>query len=141
MLEPARYVELSLPVVLRKLPAAEVAAPPEVARVLERVQPDDAEVGRRWPGVITSLTSHGAFVHGEPPPLLARVLLIFVLPGHGHVQAIGWTLWRRTADARVKSDGGAVVVPRGFGVIFEWLPEGARAAIDGMMRGEPAPDG
>ncbi|MEK6607887.1 MAG: hypothetical protein AABZ30_09525 [Myxococcota bacterium] len=136
ILQPAAYVELHLPVLIEKLGAARLSiVPPALAGLIQRALPHPDGIGERWPGLFEHLAVHGAFIRGDPPPLLSRVLLSFRLPACGDVRAVGWTLWRRTADAEIAADGGALPAPRGFGVVFESLPEEARHVIEAMLRG------
>lgn len=116
-----------------------IAMPPmrlheNLARVYDRVHPAQDRVGQRLQCVLRDLSTNGAFLAGEPVPLLTRVACSFDLEGYGHVETIGWTLWRRSDDCEVpRADGSMTPLPRGFGVLFEAIPLDARLAIHKLV--------
>ena len=81
---PRLYFDL--PVSYEVLPAHMIQLPPELARVFQRVTPSEEGLGRKVEGRLRDLSSTGAFVSGNPPPLLTRVGLIFGIQiGRAHV--------------------------------------------------------
>jgi len=103
---------------------------PSLAAVFERVEGPSANDGERMPGVVRDLSSNGAFIAGNPLPLLSRVGFRFPLTGFGTVDVVAWVLWRRTGDCIIPTaDGSELELPKGFGVLFEAIPLDARAAI------------
>ena len=124
---PRLYFDL--PVSYEVLPAHQVALPPELARVFQRVVPSEEGLGRKIEGRLRDLSSTGAFIAGPPPPLLTRVGLVFGIPGLARVEAIGWILWRRTEDVEINGKN----LPAGFGVLFEYLAPEARLHVDRLV--------
>jgi hypothetical protein len=130
----ALRVQLSQPAVVMAIGQPDVALHPNLAKVYDRVRAADHRVGEKLPGILRDLSTNGAFVAGEPLPLLSRVVVTFELDGHGAVEALGWVLWRRTADCELpREDGSAVRLPRGFGVLFESIPLDARLVIHRLV--------
>jgi hypothetical protein len=126
----ALRIQLVQPAVLYGVGQPDVALHPNLANVYERVQSARDHVGERLPGIIRDLSTNGAFVAGESLPLLSRVALSFDLTGYGTVEALGWVLWRRTADCQIpRPDGQMLDLPRGFGLLFESIALDARLAI------------
>jgi hypothetical protein len=108
----------------------EIDIPEPLARVYERVPAATEFIGSHLPGVVRDLSTNGAFVAGEPLPLLSRVAFSFEFEAFGAIEAIGWVLWRRTEDCGlVRPDGKTTLLPSGFGVLFEAIPLDARLAI------------
>lgn len=104
--------------------------PPGLADVYERVRAVDSEVGKRMQLDIRDVSMNGAFVEGEPLPLLSRVAMVFEVPEFRKVEAVGWVMWRRTAACTLTTDDGRTVeLGAGFGVLFEWLSLEARLEI------------
>src|SRR5436309_235173 len=64
--------------------------PPELKAVYERINADSTELGRRFAGTLRDLSVNGAFVEGDPLPLMSRVALVFDIPAFRKVEAIGW---------------------------------------------------
>ncbi len=124
---PRLYFDI--PIEYEVLPAHEVNLPPDLARVFQRVHPNEEGVGKRQLGKMRDLSSTGSFISAPPPPLLARVGLIFGIPGFSKVEAIGWVLWRRTESVTLDD----VELPLGFGVLFEYLSPQARLHIDRLV--------
>jgi hypothetical protein len=109
---------------------------PNLAKVYQRVSSDKQRLGERLPTMVRDLSTNGAFLSGEPMPLLSRVACSFNLEGFGQIEAVGWTLWRRIEDCEVpKSDGSMFALPKGFGVLFEAIPLDARIAIHKLVAG------
>lgn len=126
---------MSLPALIESIGQPEVALHPTVQAVYKRVDADRASVGRSGPGIVRDLSTNGAFVAGEPLPLLSRVRIGFELPHYGTVDAIGWVLWVRTKDCEIADALGEVVaLPRGIGVLFESLAIEARVHIAKLAR-------
>ena len=44
--------------------------------------------GEKFPGVVRDLSTNGAFISGEPLPLLSRVAFTFPLEGFGQVEVL-----------------------------------------------------
>jgi hypothetical protein len=126
----ARRIVVNVPAVVESIGQPAVALHPNLAAVYRRVDAATEGIGSRFPGVVRDLSTNGAFIAGDPLPLLSRVTVRFDLEGFGNVDAIGWVLWRRTDDCEVPGgDGKPVFLPRGIGVLFEAVPLDARAAI------------
>lgn len=102
---------------------------PNLARVFRRVDADRSSIGTKFPAVVRDLSTNGAFVAGQPLPLLSRVAIKFDVKGVGTIDAIGWVLWQRMDDCEVPSAKGTAALPKGFGVLFEAIPMETRAAI------------
>lgn len=131
----AQRIFLNAPVTIEVIRQPEVSLPDALARVYERVRSVDAMVGERFPGVLRDLSTNGAFITGQPLPLLSRVALTFPLEGYGQVDAIGWVLWRRSDDCEITgADGAPVPLSKGFGVLFEAIPLDARLHIHELVR-------
>jgi hypothetical protein len=130
----ALRIQVSQPTVLHALGQPEVALHPNLVAVYERVRAARERVGERLPGIVRDLSTNGAFIASEPLPLLSRVALGFEIDGHGPVEALGWVMWRRTADCEIpRADGTMAALPRGFGVLFESIPLDARLAIHRLV--------
>jgi hypothetical protein len=113
-----------------KLVEINQALHPALEKVYERVRADPTDVGKRFVGTVRDLSVNGAFVEGEPLPLLSRVAIVIEVPSFGHVEAVGWVLWRRSAPCTItRASGAPLTLGAGFGVIFEWLPLEARVEI------------
>lgn len=103
---------------------------PKLAAVYERVHADPTGVGHRVQARVRDISVNGAFIAGEPLPLLSRVALIIEVPDFRHVEAVGWVLWRRTAPCTLNaSNGTPVELEAGFGIIFEWASLESRLEI------------
>ena len=126
----ARRIVVNAPAVVESIGQPNVDLHPNLAQVYSRITADTGSVGKRFPGVIRDLSTNGAFIAGEPLPLLSRVAVRFDLDGAGAVDTIGWVLWRRDADCEVPSGSGDLLpLPRGIGILFEAIPLEARNAI------------
>jgi hypothetical protein len=131
----ARRVLLNVPTLIKPLPPTE-GPPAGVGEVYERVMPNAQLVGRSFPAVVRDISVNGAFIAGEPLPLLTRVSFSFPLEGYGEIEALGWSLWRREQDYEVPDPMGiTLVLPKGFGVLFEAIPLDARIAIHKFVNG------
>lgn len=127
-MNPRLYFDM--PITYEVLSANTINMPPELSRVFQRVHPSEEGSGKKTEGRLRDLSSTGAFITGNPPPLLARIGLIFGIPGFSRVEAIGWVLWRRTEDVTIEGKE----LPAGFGVLFEYLQPEARLHIDRLVR-------
>jgi hypothetical protein len=131
----ARRFVVNVPAVCESIGQPVVKLHPNLARVYQRVEASGAKVGQRFPAVVRDLSTNGAFVTGEALPLLTRVAIHFELKNIGSVDAIGWVLWRRDADCEIPGpDGTMVLLPRGFGILFEAIPLETRQAIALLAR-------
>ena len=131
----ARRVAVSLPALIEAIGQPDVALQPTVQAVYQRVEADRAAVGHTGPGIVRDLSTNGAFIAGEPLPLLSRVRVGFELPHFGAVEAIGWVLWVRTKDCEIADAlGDPVPLPRGIGILFESLAIEARVHIAKLAR-------
>lgn len=102
----------------------------ELANVYERVNADRTDQGKRFQATLRDLSVNGAFLEGEPLPLLSRVALVIEIPSFKHVEAVGWVLWRRTGACTIRRPNGApVTLGAGFGVVFEWISLESRLEI------------
>lgn len=106
---------------------------PTLAAVFRRVDADTSAIGAKYPAIVRDLSTNGAFVTGEPLPLLSRVAMKFDVRGIGNVDAIGWVLWQRTEDCELPGPDGSLL-PRGFGVLFEAIPMETRNAIAQLVQ-------
>jgi hypothetical protein len=130
----ASRVLVDVPIVIESIGQPALKLHPNLEKIYERVAATEERKGDRVIGAVRDLSTNGCFIAGEPLPLLSRVALRFKLEGHGNVEAIGWTLWRRSADCEIPRDDGAPsVLPQGFGVLFEAIPLDARLAIHKMV--------
>ncbi|HEX4459661.1 MAG TPA: PilZ domain-containing protein [Polyangia bacterium] len=123
-------IEVAWEVQCEKTSAIEQQLHPALAAVYERVHADPTEVGKRFVGTLRDLSVNGAFVEGEPLPLLSRVAMTIDVPSFKPIDIVGWVLWRRTAACTVtRASGAPVTLGAGFGVIFEWISMEARLEI------------
>ncbi len=127
----AARIAVHIPTLIEAVGHREHDLHPNLAKVYQRVLPASELVGEKFPGVIRDLSTNGAFIAGTAAPLLSRVTFTFALEGYGQVEALAWTLWRRTGDCEVpRPDGGdPIFLPGGFGVLFEAIPLAARETI------------
>jgi hypothetical protein len=131
----AQRIFLNAPTTVEVIRQPDVNLPAALAKVYERVASANEFMGERFPGVVRDLSTNGAFIAGQPLPLLARVSFTFPLEGYGQVEAVGWVLWRRADDCEItSSDGEAVKLNKGFGVLFEAIPLDARLHIHELVR-------
>lgn len=131
----ATRLVVNAPAVAEAIGQVPVALHPNLASVFHRVEADTSRLGERFPVVVRDLSTNGAFVSGPPLPLLSRVALRFEVRGIGSVDAIGWVLWVRSADCEVPGAEGPVMLPRGFGVLFEAISLEARTQIAALVAG------
>lgn len=130
----ATRVLVDVPIVVESIGQPALKLHPNLEKIYERVQANEDRRGDSVIGAVRDLSTNGAFISGDPLPLLSRVALRFTLDGHGTIEAIGWTLWRRTADCEIPRDGASSsTLPKGFGVLFEAIPLDARLAIHKMV--------
>jgi hypothetical protein len=130
----ALRIAVNIPTLVEPVGQPELKLHDNLARVYQRVHASRELVGEKIPGVLRDLSTNGAFIAGEPLPLLSRVAFTFPLEGFGQVEVLAWTLWRRESDCEVpRGDGSAVELPRGFGVLFEAIPLDARVAIHQLV--------
>lgn len=127
----APRVQVRIPTLIEKVGQQPVSPDMALAPYYERVVPDGTAIGMKAPGVVLDLSANGAFiaVAAEAFPLLSRLELTFPLAGFGQVEAIGWVMWRRTADVPIDIDGIDTELPAGVGVLFEAISIDARQAI------------
>ena len=124
---------VDVPAVVESIGQPAMPLPPGLAKVFRRVEADKASIGTKLTAVVHDLSTTGAFITGIALPLLARVSIKFDLRGVGAVDAIGWVLWQRSDDCEMTTDHGKVVLPKGFGVLFEAIPMEARSAIAALV--------
>ena len=130
----ALRVALNVPTVVEVIDQPAIELHPSLARVYQRVEPNRAAVGHKFPGALRDLSTNGCFIAGEALPLLSRVTFSFELQDFGPVTVYGWTLWRRESDCEIpRADGATALLPRGFGVLFEAIPLDARVAIHRLV--------
>lgn len=128
----ARLV-VNSPVVVESIGQVPMTLHPNLAAVFRRVESDNSTIGKRFPAVVRDLSTNGAFISGPPLPLLSRVALKFEIRSIGAIDAVGWVLWQRADDCELPGPGGSVVLPKGFGVLFESIPLETRAAIASLV--------
>jgi hypothetical protein len=132
----AQRVNVNIPTLVEVIGQREVKLHPNLEKVYERVPASGEMVGEKFPAVVRDLSTNGAFISGPALPLLSRIAFTFPLDGHGQVEVLAWTLWRRNADCELpQGDGDAVKLQAGFGVLFEAIPLEARQAIARMVAG------
>jgi hypothetical protein len=131
----APRVNVQIPTLVEVIGQRELQLHPNLAAVYERVSPPLELVGKKFPGVVRDLSTNGAFISGAALPLLARVAFTFPFEAQ-QVEAIGWVLWRRTADCEIPREGAKPLeLAGGFGVLFEAISLEARAAIARLVAG------
>jgi hypothetical protein len=124
---------INAPAVIESIGQVPMHLHPNLARVFRRVAADTSAIGTRFPAVVRDLSTNGAFVVGDPLPLLSRVALKFDIKGVGPVDAVGWVLWQRTEDCEVPA-APPVSLPKGFGILFEAIPMDTRNAIAQLVQ-------
>jgi len=130
----ALRIAVQLPTLVEPIGQPKPQLHDNLAAVYQRVDAASARIGERFPGVVRDLSTNGAFVSGEPLPLLSRVAFTFPLDGYGQVEVLAWALWRRERDCEIpRADGSLLALPRGFGVLFEAIPLDARVAIHHLV--------
>jgi hypothetical protein len=135
----AQRISVNLPTVVEGVGQPPMQLHDNLARVYERVTCSEVAIGKRFPAAVRDLSSNGAFLAGDAIPLLSRVCFKFELPRLGGVEVLGWTMWRRSEDCELPRAEGRVVLPRGFGVLFEAIPLEARQAIQQMVQASVSP--
>ena len=126
----ALRVNVSIPTLVEVIGQRDVKLHPNLEKVYERVTASRDMVGHKFPAVVRDLSTNGAFISGPALPLLSRVAFTFPLEGHGQIEVLGWTLWRRRDDCEIpQAAGEPVKLLAGFGVLFESIPLEARQAI------------
>jgi hypothetical protein len=128
-LRRAARLVVNAPAIVESIGQGPMQLHPNLAAVFRRVQADTTTVGQRFPAVVRDLSTNGAFISAPPLPLLSRVAVKFDIKGIGSVDAVGWVLWQRAADCELPAPSGNVILPRGFGVLFESIPLEIRTAI------------
>jgi hypothetical protein len=132
----AGRIALNLPMLVESIGQPAMQLHPNLAKVYTRVSPVGGE-GEKFPATLRDLSTNGAFVVGDPLPLLSRVAFSFELPDFGRIEAIGWTLWRRSEDCEIPCEGARpIALPKGFGILFEAIPLDARIAIHRMAQAQ-----
>ncbi len=130
----ALRIALNVPTLIESIGQPDVKLPDALAKVYSRVDADASTKGKKYPGVVRDLSTNGAFLAGEPLPLLSRVAFSFQLEGFGQIEVLGWSLWRRDDDCTLtRPDGSDLILPKGFGVLFEAVPLEARIAIHKLV--------
>jgi PilZ domain-containing protein len=123
-------IEVAWNVACEKTVEIEQTLPAPLERVYERVHADPSDKGKRFAATLRDLSVNGAFLEGEPLPLLSRVVMVIDVPAFRQVEAVGWVLWRRTAPCTITRPSGApVTLGAGFGIVFEWISLEARLEI------------
>jgi hypothetical protein len=126
----APRLNVNIPTLVEVIGQRELQLHPNLAAVYERVRPPTDFVGKKFPGVLRDLSTNGAFISGEPLPLLSRLAFTFPLDGYGQAEVLGWVMWRRKDVCEIPRDGGGTLaLAAGFGVLFEAIPLDARMAI------------
>ncbi len=130
----ALRILVDIPIVVESIGQAPLALHANLEKIYERVNATGERKGEQVIGALRDLSTNGAFIHGEPLPLLSRVAMRFSLEDVGPVEAVGWILWRRTDDCEIPRDNDKpALLRRGFGVLFEAIPLEARFAIHKMV--------
>ncbi len=132
----AQRIKVNLPTMIEVIAQPQGNLHPNLAAVLDRVEATPDAIGQRLPGSVRDLSTNGAFITGEPLPLLSRLMFRFPVDNFGAVEVVAWCLWRRTQDCTVPDPtGNEVMLPQGFGVLFEAIPLDARVAIHRLVSG------
>jgi len=116
-------------VTVEKLSERSHKLPEALQAVYERVKVDGSDVGKRAQLTIRDVSMNGAFLEGEPLPLLSRVAMVWNVPDFRKVEAVGLVMWRRKEACTVEHNGKSVELPSGFGVLFEWMSLESRLEI------------
>jgi hypothetical protein len=126
----APRINVNIPTLVEIIGQRELQLHANLAAVYERVTPPPELQGKKFPAVLRDLSTNGAFISGEPLPLLSRLAFTFPLEGYGQVEVLGWVMWRRKASCEIPQDDGLTLqLAAGFGVLFESIPLDARMAI------------
>lgn len=131
----ASRIALNTPMIVESIGQPEIALHENLEKVYSRVTPSEG-AGEKFPATLRDLSTNGAFVAGKALPLLSRIAVSFALDGFGRIEAIGWTLWRRSEDCKVPHGESDVTLPAGFGILFEAIPLDARLAIHRLVQRE-----
>lgn len=127
--QATRFVT-SDPVTVEVIGQREQPIHPALEKVYERVVPAPDRIGETITCQVRDLSTNGAFLTGEPLPLLSRVRFELEIEGYGKAPVIAWTLWRRKEPCEIPRGGEpSVSLAAGFGVLFESIPLRAREAI------------
>jgi len=130
----ALRILVDIPIVVESIGQAPLKLHANLEKIYQRVTASEERRGEQVIGAVRDLSTNGAFIFGDPLPLLSRVAMRFTLDGLGSVEAVGWILWRRTEDCEIPREGNPpTVLRRGFGVLFEAIPLEARIAIHKMV--------
>jgi hypothetical protein len=132
-LRRAQRLVINAPAIVESIGQGPMNLHPNLAAVFRRVQADATTIGKRFPAVVRDLSTNGAFISAPPLPLLSRVAVKFDVKTIGAVDAVGWVLWQRTEDCELPMATGTVMLPKGFGVLFESIPLEIRAAIAALV--------
>jgi hypothetical protein len=132
-LRRAARLVVNAPAIVESIGQGPMNLHPNLAKVFRRVEADASTIGHRFPAVVRDLSTNGAFISATPLPLLSRVAVKFEIKGVGAVDAVGWVLWQRAADCELPAPTGPVLLPRGFGVLFESIPLEIRSAIAALV--------
>src|SRR5262245_23349660 len=124
---------VNAPAVVESIGQSPMTLHPNLAKVFRRVDADRSAIGTKFPAVVRDLSTNGAFIAGDPLPLLSRVALKFDVKSIGMIDAIGWVLWQRTEDCEMPGATSPTKLPKGFGVLFEAIPMDARTAIAALV--------
>ncbi len=131
----AGRIAINIPVIVESIGQQPMKLHPNLAKVYSRVSPNGGIGGEKFPATLRDLSTNGAFIVGDPLPLLSRVAFSFELPDFGRIEAIGWTLWRRSDDCEIPCEGAPpIALAKGFGLLFEAIPLDARMAIHRLVK-------
>jgi len=130
----ALRIAVNIPTVVEPVGQPKLKLHDNLAAVYQRVSAASEMIGEKIPGIVRDLSTNGAFIAGDPLPLLSRVAFTFPLDGFGQVEVLAWALWRRDDDCEIpRASGDALHLPKGFGVLFEAIPLDARLAIHELV--------
>ncbi len=130
----ALRIAVNIPTLIEPVGQPKLKLHDNLAKVYQRVAAAEEMIGEKIPGILKDLSTNGAFIAGNPLPLLSRVAFTFPLDGFGQVEVLAWTLWRREEDCEIpRASGAPLELPKGFGVLFEAIPLDARLAIHELV--------
>jgi hypothetical protein len=122
-------IRVTWPVTVEKVADRSQALPEALAKVYERVAAEPTDLGKFYKSMLRDVSMNGAFIDGDPLPLLSRVAVSFEVPNYRRVEAIGWVMWRRREACVIENGEQKLELAAGYGILFEWCSLEARLEI------------